>query len=239
MLTEEHFTVYPAIDVLEGRVVRLLEGRREQVTVEGGDPVRAAERFAAAGASWLHLVDLDGAFSGTPELALVERIAVTGLPVQVGGGYRTVELVDAALAAGAARVLVGTAALDEAFLTSVVERFGDRVAVAIDARDGRVAVDGWTRREDATPIALARRCAAAGVSRLVVTSTRRDGTLAGPDVALLEQLLGAGLPVVAAGGIASLDDLQTLRELGCEGAVVGSALWLDRIQIGDALALEA
>src|SRR5688500_15217182 len=137
--------IYPAIDVLDGRVVRLRVGRRDQILVEGGDPVAAAERFAAAGASWLHLVDLDGAFSVTPDLALVARIAGAGLPVQVGGGYRSLELVDAALEAGAARVLVGTAALDDAFLTSAVDRFGDRIAVTIDARDGRVAVDGWVR----------------------------------------------------------------------------------------------
>lgn len=239
MLARKSFTVYPAIDVLEGRVVRLLEGRRERVTVEGGDPVLAAERFAAAGASWLHLVDLDGAFSGAPDLKLLERVAGAGLPVQVGGGYRTLELVDAALTAGATRVLVGTAALDDAFLASAVARFSDRVAVAIDARDGRVAVDGWTRRGDSTPAALAKRCAAAGISRLVVTSTHRDGTLTGPDVALVEEMAEVGLPVIAAGGIATLDDLHTLRALGCEGAVVGSALSLGRISITDALGLEA
>jgi phosphoribosylformimino-5-aminoimidazole carboxamide ribotide isomerase len=230
--------IYPAIDVLEGRVVRLREGQREQVTVEGGDPVAAAERFAAAGASWLHLVDLDGAFSGAPDLALLERLAGVGPPVQVGGGYRTLELVEAALAGGAARVLVGTAALDNAFLTSAVARFGDRLAVAIDARDGRVATDGWTRGTDATPAAFAQRCAAAGVARLVVTATHHDGTLAGPDVELLEQVIVVGLPTIAAGGIATLDDLHTLRRLGCEGAVVGSAIWLDRITIADALSLE-
>jgi phosphoribosylformimino-5-aminoimidazole carboxamide ribotide isomerase len=237
VLAHKHFTVYPAIDVLEGRVVRLLEGRREQVTVEGGDPVEAAERFAAAGASWLHLVDLDGAFSGTPDLALLERVAGAGLPVQVGGGYRSLGLVEAALAAGAARVLVGTAALDDAFLASAVDRFSERLAVAIDARDGRVAVDGWTRGTDATPAALAERCAAADVSRLVVTATHRDGTLRGPDVELLEEIVAVGVPVIAAGGIATLDDLQALRSLGCEGTVVGSALWLGRITIADALSL--
>ena len=239
MPSRKRFTVYPAVDVLEGRVVRLLEGRREQVTVEGGDPVHAAERFAAAGASWLHLVDLDGAFAGTPDLKLVERVASAGVPVQVGGGYRTLELVDAALSAGAARALVGTGALDDALLAAAVERFGESIAVAIDAKDGGVSSEGWTRGTAQTPAALAQRCAAAGVSLLVVTSTHRDGTLAGPDVALLEEALGAGLPVIAAGGIATLDDLHTLRELGCEGAVVGSALWLERITIADALGVEA
>ena len=233
------FTIYPAIDVLEGRVVRLREGRREQVTVEGGDPAAAAARFAAEGASWLHLVDLDGAFAGAPDPKLVERVAAAGPPVQVGGGYRSLELVDAALAAGAARVLLGTAALDGTFLAEAASRFGDRVAAAVDARDGRVAVDGWTGTAAVSPRELADRCAEAGVRRLIVTATRRDGTLSGPDLPLLEQVLAAGLPVIAAGGVSSLDDLAALRELGCEGVVVGSALWLGRFSLGDAVSLQA
>ena len=237
MLTQAPFTVYAAIDVLEGRVVRLAEGRREDVTVEGGDPVAAAARFAAAGASWLHVVDLDGAFSGEPDVELVRRVAAAGLPVQVGGGYRTVADVEAALAAGAARVLVGTAALDDGFLAGVA-RLGERVAVAVDARDGEVTVDGWTRGAGVSPAALARRCADAGIRRLLVTATRRDGTLAGPDLTLLAGILPAGVPVIAAGGVATLDDLRALRELGCEGAVAGSALWLGRFELAEAVSLE-
>lgn len=234
----QHFTVYPAIDVLGGRVVRLREGEREQVTVEGGDPLAAAARFAGEGARWLHLVDLDGAFDGAPDLDLLRRVADVGVPVQVGGGYRTAELVAAALDAGAARVLVGTAALSAAFVRDAVERFGEAIAVAVDARDGAVAVEGWTASGGLTPRELADRCAEAGVARLVVTATRRDGTLAGPDLELLEDVLGAGLPVVAAGGISSLDDLRALRDLGCEGAVAGSALWLGRFELADAVSLQ-
>jgi phosphoribosylformimino-5-aminoimidazole carboxamide ribotide isomerase len=233
------FTIYPAIDVLGGRVVRLREGRREEVTVEGGDPVAAAERFAAGGAAWLHLVDLDGAFEGVPDLGLLRRVAGVGVPVQVGGGYRSVELMAAALDAGASRVLLGTAALDVRVLRDAVERFGDAVAVAVDARDGMVAVEGWTAAGDLSPRGLADRCAALGVARLLVTATRRDGTLGGPDLALLEEVLGAGLPVIAAGGVSSLDDVRDLRRLGCEGAVAGSALWLGRFGLADAVSLQA
>ena len=235
MLTRKEFTIYPAIDVLEGRVVRLSEGRREAVIVEGGDPVAAAERFAAEGAAWLHLVDLDGAFLGDPDLGLVSRIASVGPPVQVGGGYRSLDSIQDALAAGAARVLVGTAALEEVFLSAAAATFGDAVAVAIDARHGTVTVHGWTTSSELMPGELARRCAAAGIHRLLVTNAQRDGTLSGPDLPLLESVLEAGLPVIAAGGIATLDDLRVLRDLGCEGAVTGSAIWLDRFTLVEAL----
>jgi phosphoribosylformimino-5-aminoimidazole carboxamide ribotide isomerase len=235
VLTRNEFTVYPAIDVLDGRVVRLSEGRREAVTVEGGDPVAAAQRFAVEGAVWLHLVDLDGAFSGDPDLGLVSRIASVGPPVQVGGGYRSLDSIQEALEAGATRVLVGTAALDAEFLFAAAARFGDSVVVAIDARHGTVTVHGWTESAELTPAELARRCAAAGIRRVLVTSAQRDGTLSGPDLPLLESVLAAGLPVIAAGGIATLDDLRVLRELGCEGAVTGSAIWLDRFTLVEAL----
>jgi phosphoribosylformimino-5-aminoimidazole carboxamide ribotide isomerase len=233
------FTVYPAIDVLAGRVVRLREGRREEVTVEGGQPVAAARRFAAEGARWLHLVDLDGAFTGTPSLELVRDVSGCGVPVQVGGGYRTLDLAAAALDAGASRVLVGTASLQPGFLRNAVARFGDAVAVSIDARDGGVAVEGWTSASHLSPRELAELCAAAGVARLVVTAVRRDGTLSGPDLELLAEVLGTGMPVIAAGGVSSLEDLRALREFGCEGAVAGSALWLGRFGLAEAVSLHA
>ena len=236
---KQNFVVYPAIDVLDGRVVRLSEGRRERITVDGGDPVAAAQRFGAAGATWLHLVDLDGAFSGTPDLSLVERVAAAGIPVQVGGGYRSLELIDAALGAGATRVLLGTAALDNAFLEAALTRFGSAsLVVAVDARDGLVTVKGWTEGSTVGAAELAQRCAGVGIERLLVTSTGRDGTLAGPDLDLLESVLAVGLPAIAAGGIATLDDLSALRRLGCEGAVTGSALWLGHFGAAEAFRLQ-
>jgi phosphoribosylformimino-5-aminoimidazole carboxamide ribotide isomerase len=231
----ESFTVIPAIDVLEGRCVRLSEGRRERVTIEGGDPAEAAARFAAEGASWLHVVDLDGAFSGRPTPGLVESVAAAGVPVQVGGGLRDSDAIQAALDAGAARVIVGTAALSIATGSSL-SHLEDRLVVAVDARDGRVVTDGWVNQSDVSPRELAERCKAAGIRRLLVTSTRRDGSLAGPDTELLADVLEAGLPVLAAGGIASLEDLAVLRSLGCEGAVVGSALWSGRFGLAEAIA---
>lgn len=234
------FTVLPAIDVLDGRVVRLDQGRRERVTVEGGDPVAAVTRFADEGARMLHAVDLDGAFAGSPTPGLAARLvaAAGGVPVQIGGGYRSLGAIEEALAAGAARVMVGTAALSPSFLVTAAERFGDGLVVAIDVRDGVVAVDGWTAATEVTPATLARACAEAGVRRLLVTSTHRDGSLAGPDLVLLAEALEAGLPVLAAGGIASLDDLRAVRELGCSGAIAGSALWHGRFTLGEASTLE-
>ena len=233
----EGFAVIPAIDVLEGRCVRLSEGRREHVTIEGGEPEAAAARFAAEGARWLHLVDLDGAFSGRPTPGLVERVATAGIPVQAGGGLRDADAVRAALEAGAARAMVGTAALTG--VRGLAERFGDQLVVAVDARNGKVVTDGWVAESELTAGELARRCAGEGVRRLLVTSTRRDGSLAGPDLPLLDDVLAAGLPVLAAGGIASLDDLAALRNLGCEGAVVGSALWSGRFGLAEAIAYVA
>lgn len=238
MLTRR-LTIYPAIDVLDGRAVRLSEGRREQVTIEAGDPAALAARWVEDGASWLHLVDLDGAFGAEPSTTLLREVAATGVRVQAGGGYRSLEAIERGLAAGASRIMVGTAALSPAFLREAAARFGEELVVAVDARDGRVAVEGWTGSSDVTPAALARRCADAGVRRLLVTSTRRDGSLAGPELGLLDEVLAAsGLPVIAAGGISSLDDLRALRDLGCEGAVAGTALLLGRFSLAEAQRLE-
>jgi len=236
VLTQE-FDVIPAIDVLEGRVVRLSQGRREAVTIEGGDPVELAQRFRDEGARRLHLVDLDGAFTCVPTLGLVERVASAGgLPLQVGGGYRTTGAIASAIDAGAARVMVGTAALSPTFLAEAVALFDCRLVVAIDVRDGEVAVDGWTRASGTTASALAGHCAAAGVRRLLVTSAARDGSLAGPDLDLLAEVLPAGLPVIAAGGISSVEDLLAARDLGCEAAVAGSALLAGRFTLAQAIA---
>jgi phosphoribosylformimino-5-aminoimidazole carboxamide ribotide isomerase len=230
------FDVLPAIDVLEGRAVRLSRGRREEVTLEGGDPVSLARRYAGEGARRLHLVDLDGAFGGEPSVELVAAVASGGVPVQVGGGYRTLDAIGAALAAGADRVMVGTAALEPGFLERAVGRFGTALIVAVDVRDGRVAVDGWTRSSETTARSLAASCAELGVARLLVTSTARDGSLAGPDLDLLEEVASVGVPVIAAGGISSIDDLLAVRALGCEAVIAGSALLAGRFTLAEALA---
>jgi phosphoribosylformimino-5-aminoimidazole carboxamide ribotide isomerase len=239
---QQRFVVAPAIDVLAGRCVRLAGGDPSRVITEGGNPASAAERFAAAGASLLHLIDLDGAFRGEPSPGLVGEVvrAAGGVRVQVGGGYRTEDAIAEALRAGAERVLIGTAALSPDFLASVAARFGTAIAVAVDVRDGRVAAEGWATTSNVAAEDLARRCAGVGVCRLLVTATARDGSLTGPDLALLSRMgETSGLPVLAAGGISSLEDIRRVREIGCEGAIVGTAVWTGRIPLGEALALES
>jgi len=184
------------------------------------------------------MVDLDGAFSGQPSVELVRLIAkIAGdVPLQVGGGYRSLEAIEAAVEAGAARVMIGTAAASPEFLTQAAARFAEQLVVAIDARDGKVALRGWTELSELDAADLARSCADAGVRRLLVTSTRRDGSLAGPDFELLDTVLEATrLPLIAAGGVASLDDLRALRAAGCEGAVAGAAIWSGRFTLAEAL----
>jgi phosphoribosylformimino-5-aminoimidazole carboxamide ribotide isomerase len=230
------FEVIPAIDVLGGRAVRLRAGRREDVTLDGGNPLELARRFVDGGATRLHVVDLDGAFTGAPSAGVRERLLAAGVPVQIGGGYRTTTDVAGALSAGVDRVMVGTAAVRPLVLRELVELAGDRLVVAVDVKDGRVAVSGWTATADVAPDELAHQCAAAGVARFLVTSTARDGTLTGPDLDVLGAVVPVGPPVLAAGGVASVDDLRSLRDAGCEGAVVGSALLSGRFGLAEALA---
>ena len=222
------FQVIPAVDVSGTEAVRLRRGEPGHVVARGGNPAALAARFAAARPPLLHVVDLDGARSGRirPELvALLARVA-DPVPVQVSGGIRSPADAEAVLAAGAARVVVGTAALSgTSALDELVSALGGRLVVAVDVRGERVVVSGWTRSTAVSPEDLAARCAEAGVERLLCTAVERDGTLSGPDFGLLERVRDAsGLPVLAAGGVRSEGDLNALAALGLEGAVVGRAL---------------
>jgi phosphoribosylformimino-5-aminoimidazole carboxamide ribotide isomerase len=233
-------TLYPAIDLLGGRCVRLHQGDYAQAEVFSDDPVAVARRWQAAGAAWLHVVDLDGAREGHPvHLDMVSEIATgTGLPVQLGGGLRTEEDVAAAFEAGVARVILGTAAVrDPEMLARCIARWGERIAVGVDAREGRVAVAGWLESTGATALELARQMAERGVRTLVVTSIERDGTLAGSDTAMM-LALRAALPetaLIAAGGVASLEDIRALARLRLNGAVLGRALYAGTLDLAEAL----
>ena len=235
------FEIVPAVDLKAGRCVRLLQGRADAETVFSDDPVAMARRWEASRARRLHVVDLDGAFAGRPAQTELVRamIAAVGIPVQVGGGLRELAHVEAVLAAGARWAIVGTrAALDPAFLGRVCERFGERVIVGVDAADGRVAVDGWTRVLELDAIALARDAAAAGAGGIVYTDIGRDGTQTGPNLWSTEAVArAAGIPVFASGGVGSLDDIRqlaTVPELA--GVIVGRALYSGAVDLAAALA---
>jgi phosphoribosylformimino-5-aminoimidazole carboxamide ribotide isomerase len=220
--------VIPAVDLLGDEAVRLEQGNFGRVVVREPDPVALVERFVAAGARLIHLVDLDGARSGRTRPELVQRLAVAAAParVQASGGVRSPADAERLLAAGAARVVVGTAAFADAVaLERYAAALADRLVVAIDVRGGRVAVAGWEREAGLTAEEAAERCAAAGVARLLCTAIDRDGTLDGPDLDLLARVRAhSGLPVLAAGGIRAQADLAAVEETGCEGAIVGRAL---------------
>lgn len=235
-------TLYPAIDLLGGRCVRLRQGDFEQVRVFDDDPVAVARRWQAAGATWLHVVDLDGARVGQPQhLSVLRAIAdATGLPVQTGGGLRSEVDVAAALDAGATRVLLGTAAArDPQMLAACLERWGERIAVSVDFRGGQVTVAGWLETLAETTTDFARRMVGGAVRTLVLTNVERDGTLAGADTAFLATVR-AELPttsLIAAGGVASLDDVRALARAGLDGAVLGRALYEGALDLAEALAV--
>lgn len=230
-------TVFPALDLLGGRVVRLEQGDFRRATEYGTDPVRVAERWAKAGARWVHVVDLEGARTGSPvHLEVVPAIRRTGLWVQFGGGLRTEDAVEEALRVGADRVVVGTrAVLDPSWLERLCVRWQDRVVVALDVRDGQVAVRGWAEAVSLSVGEAARRALSAGARHLLVTDTAADGMLSGPNLSLYRQLVPLPLKVVASGGVRHVEDVRALRDVGVDGVVVGRALYEGTLSLEDAL----
>lgn len=225
--------ILPAIDLQGGRCVRLRQGRADEVTVYGTDPLAMAHQWREQGAEHLHVVDLDGAFAGSPAHAGIigEIVRGTGLVVEVGGGLRTDEAVAALVDAGVARAILGTRAWAEPeALACLVERYGERIAVGIDARDGFVQVKGWVETTDVQAIDLARRVESAGVATIIYTDTATDGMLGGPNLKQLDQICAAvpNCRVIASGGISTPKHVQALRALGRSnlyGAIVGKALY--------------
>ncbi len=235
--------ILPAIDLKGGRCVRLLRGEAASEKVYGDDPVAIARSFAAAGAAWLHLVDLDAAFSGsTGNRAMIRKIiAAVAIPVQVGGGMRSLHTIGAMLDAGARRVVIGTAAVSRPELVEeALMQFGaEAIALGIDARDGRVATRGWTDTSEIEATAFAQRMHALGVRWAVYTDIARDGALQGPNLEATAALARqSGLHVIAAGGVARLEDLIALRDLekdGVAGVIVGKALYEGKFTLAQAL----
>ena len=234
--------LYPAIDLKDGQAVRLLRGEMDRATVFNTDPAAQARVFEQAGCRWLHLVDLNGAFAGQPvNGAAVEAIlAGSTVPVQLGGGIRDMATIEAWLAKGVARVILGTVAVERPDLVrAAAAAFPGQVAVGIDARKGRVATQGWAEETGVMATDLARQYEDAGVAAIVYTDIDRDGAMGGPNVAATAELARAtSLPVIASGGVASLDDLVALRDTGViAGAISGRALYDGALDLGAALSV--
>lgn len=234
--------LYPAIDLKEGHCVRLIQGDMEQATVFNDDPASQAASFADAGASWLHLVDLDGAFAGEPMNARAVEAIVNevDIPVQLGGGIRNLETIENWLSRGVMRVILGTVAVkDPDLVNQACRKFPGHIAVGIDARGGRVAVEGWAEETDIQAVDLARKFADAGVEAIIYTDIDRDGVLQGANIlATAEMARAVSIPVIASGGVSSLKDIRALiAEKKIAGAIIGRALYDGRIDLAEALKL--
>lgn len=238
--------VIPAIDLKDGRCVRLFQGDMDKETVYFEDPLAAAHHWAAEGATLLHIVDLNGAVAGTPvHSQTVEAICQqSGLTVELGGGLRSVQAVQAALKLGVARAVIGTAAYDNSeLIRTLCREFPGKIAVGIDARHGKVAVKGWKENTSMEALELARRCEGEGVSRIIYTDISRDGTRAGVNLDETWKIARAvKIPIIASGGVATLDDIRKLLPLaedGVEGVIVGRALYAGAFTLREALAVAA
>ena len=237
--------IYPAIDIRGGRCVRLTEGRFDKETVFADNPADMARKWAAAGAEYLHVVDLDGALAGkSVNLEVVSNIVkAVNIPVQLGGGIRTLANIEQVLQAGVSRVILGSVAVRSPELVrEACRQFGSQIVVGIDARDGQAAVDGWEVSGGVGAEELAKKMAAAGVARIIYTDISRDGTLQGVNVAATASLAkAAGIPIIASGGVKSLEDITALKAAnvdgGIEGVIVGKAIYTGAVDVAAAIRL--
>ena len=238
--------VIPAIDLRQGKCVRLTQGRKEAATVYDGDPAKVAVNFERDGAGMLHVVDLDGAFAesnGRNREILRDVVRAVSIPVQFGGGLRSTKDIEQAISLGVARAVIGTLAVESpGLLAKIVRLFGvDHVAVGIDARNGQVVTRGWETEEQISALTLARRVAAAGVERIIYTDIQRDGTLSGVNIDQTCSIAaGSRLKITASGGVASLEDLKRLRaasHCGIDSVIIGRALYERRFTLPEAIAL--
>ena len=231
--------IYPAIDIKDGKCVRLFKGRFDDVTVYGDSPAEMAKKWESQGGEFIHVVDLDGALKGHGVNAekIKEICDSVSVPVQTGGGIRTMEDIEAKLACGINRVIIGTKAVsDSDFVKEAVAKYGDKIVIGIDAKDGMVAVEGWEKTSDFTAVEFAKKMVSLGVKTIVYTDIATDGTLAGPNVEAMREMAAAvDADIIASGGIGSLDDILSLKDTGVEGVIVGKALYTDRVDLKEAV----
>ncbi len=236
--------IIPAIDLRGGQCVRLEQGKLEQETIYSKDPVFIAKLFQAKGAKRLHIIDLDGAFSGAVQnLEIIEKICKeVNMPVQVGGGMRKMEMIDRVIGAGASKVLLGTIAITDApLLEEALKKYGDKIIVAIDAKKGKISIGGWKDDTEINAVALAKKMKEAGVKEILYTDIARDGMMEGPNLKGIKTIAQkGGVAVIAAGGISTIKDVEKINELaefGVEGMVIGKALYTETIKLEDAVKL--
>lgn len=233
--------IYPAIDVKDGKCVRLVQGRFDDVTVYSSHPWEMAKKFEQMGAEYLHVVDLDGARMGEPQnINIISDMAVKlGIPVQLGGGIRSIEMIEIILCKGIHRVILGTSAVkDPELVKKAIRAFGNNLAVAIDAKDGMVAIEGWAKTSEFTAIGFAKKMEEYGAKTIIYTDISRDGMLNGPNLKAMEDMTKAvGIDVIASGGIRNLQDIKNLKELGVSGAIVGKAIYTGDIDLKEAIAV--
>ncbi len=238
--------ILPAIDIKDGRCVRLYQGDFDRLTVYDADPVQVARRWQDAGASWLHVVDLDGALNGYPaNLEIIRRIrSAVSLSIECGGGMRTLDAMQHMLDMGIDRIILGTIALtDPDLLQAALQRWPERIVVGLDARDGRVAIAGWRETSQVQATELAGELTAHGVARFIYTDIARDGALRGPNLPALQAMqtaistISPHSALIASGGISTVADLQAIAQLGIEGAIVGKALYTGAIDLAQAIQL--
>ena len=231
--------IYPAIDLYEGKAVRLFKGDYAQMTVYNEDPAAVAADFKAKGATCIHMVDLEGAKSGTtPNLETICRVkAQTGLFCQVGGGIRSMEVVSRYLDAGLDRVILGTAAVaDPSFTREAVAAYGDKIAIGVDIKDGFVAVKGWTEKSDLEAFAFCRDMEAMGIRTLICTDISKDGAMQGPNADLYRRLSRElGMQIIASGGVSSMKDIEELAAMQLHGAIVGKAYYTGAVDLAQAI----
>jgi phosphoribosylformimino-5-aminoimidazole carboxamide ribotide isomerase len=227
--------LFPAIDIRDGKCVRLIQGDYDQEIIYNDSPTAMAKEWEQQGATYIHVVDLDGAKTGNSlnKEAIRAIAGSVAIPVQVGGGIRSMEIVDAHIASGVSRVIIGTAAIqDQQFLIEAVEKYGDKIAVSIDARNGFVATDGWTELSDVKAVDLLQQLVEIGVQTVVYTDILKDGMLQGPNLVELEMMNNAStIDIIASGGVSTEEDIAKLRELNMYGAIIGKALYEGKLSL--------
>lgn len=231
--------IYPAIDIKDGQCVRLFKGQFSDVTVYGNSPAEMAKKWEAQGGEYIHVVDLDGALKGHGVNAekIKEICRSVNVPVQTGGGIRTMEDIESKLACGIDRVIIGTKAVaDSEFVKRAVDKYGRKIVIGIDAKDGMAAVEGWEKTSNFTAVEFAKKMVSIGVGTIIYTDIATDGTLAGPNVSAMAEMAGAvNADIIASGGVGSLEHIKSLVPAGVEGVIVGKALYTDKVNLTEAI----